>query len=133
MTNERSNLPGPNEMVDAWVQAAAETERRWNEFFNQVMGTDAFAQWMARSAEGYAAMQAAFARGMEPYLRALNIPTQTDLAKIAERVTALESRLDALAAANSEDKGTVGAGQPAGRQQSRGGRRKVRGPSETAG
>ena len=66
------------------------------------MGTEAFAQMMARQTEGYATMQAAFARGMESYLRALNIPTQTDLAQLAERVTALERRVDALAATDED-------------------------------
>ena len=97
MSNERVNLPSsPTELVDAWLQAATQAERQWNEYFNQVMGTEQFAQMMSRSMESYTAMQAAFARGMEQYLRAFNIPTQSDIAKLAERITALEHRLDAL-------------------------------------
>ena len=99
MSNERANLPSsPTELVDAWLQAATQAERQWNEYFNQVMGTEAFAQMMARQQESAAAMQATFARSMEPYLRAFNIPTQSDLATLAERVTALERRLDTLPA-----------------------------------
>ena len=98
MTNERTNVPSPSEMVDAWVRSATETERRWNEYLNQVMGTDAFAQWMTRVMESNAAVQAAFARSMEPYLRALNIPTHADLARLVERLTMVEQRLDALEA-----------------------------------
>ena len=103
MTSDNTNRPSnPDEVIDAWVQAATEAERRWNEYFNQVMGTDQFAQLMSRSMESYTAMQAAFARGMEQYLRAFNIPTQSDVAKLAERITALEQRLDTLASPNEE-------------------------------
>ena len=99
VTNERSNVPSsPNEWVDAWLQAATQAERQWNEYFNQVMGTDAYAQQLTRQMESFTAMQATFARGMEQYLRSLNIPTQSDLASMAERITDLERRVDALTA-----------------------------------
>ena len=103
MTNERSNLPTPTEMIDSWVKAATDAERRWNEFFNQQMSTDEFAQMMSRQMEGYAALQANFARGMEQYLRAMSIPTQSDLAKLADRLTALELRIDALESRDDEE------------------------------
>ena len=100
MTSDNTNRPSnPDEVIDAWVQAATEAERRWNEYFNQVMGTDQFAQLMSRSMESYTAMQAAFARGMEQYLRAFNIPTRADIAQLAERVAMLEQKIDALTGA----------------------------------
>src|SRR5215207_9690850 len=99
VTSDRSNVPSsPNEWVDAWLQAATQAERQWNEYFNQVMGTDAYAQQLTRQMESFTAMQATFARGMEQYLRSLNIPTQSDLASMAERITDLERRVDALTA-----------------------------------
>ena len=64
MTNERNNppanppAPSLNDFLDTWRQAAADTEQRWNDFFNELMGTEAFAQTMARSMDGYLAMQA---------------------------------------------------------------------------
>jgi hypothetical protein len=104
VTSDRPNLPAtPTEMVDAWLKAATDAERRWNEFFNQAMGTDAFAQMLARSSEQATAAQTAFARSIEQHLRTLNIPTQSDLAAITERLTALERRLDALAATNDDE------------------------------
>jgi polyhydroxyalkanoate synthesis regulator phasin len=99
VTSERANVPrSPNEWVDAWLQAATQAERQWNEYFNQVMGTEAYAQQLSRQMEDFTRMQASFARGMEQYLRSLNIPTQSDLAKLAERITALERRVDSLTA-----------------------------------
>jgi len=126
MTNERPSLPSPNEMVDTWVKSATEAERRWNEFFNQIMGTDAFAEMMARTTENYATAQAAFARGMEQYLHAMNMPTQSDLARLAERITALEQRFDSLAAEDGGANSPAEEAQPAGKHRSRAGKRKER-------
>lgn len=109
MTNEASNLPSVptfNDLIDAWAKAATDAERRWNEFFNQQMSSDEFAKLYARQMENFATLQANFARGMEQYLRALSIPTQSDLALLAERLTALERRIDALESAD-EDNGAA--------------------------
>jgi polyhydroxyalkanoate synthesis regulator phasin len=103
MTNQNTGLATFNQMVDAWVKAATDAERRWNEYFNQQMGTDEFTQMMTRTMESYATIQASFARGMEQYLRSLNIPTHTDVAALAERITALERRFDMLDATNGGD------------------------------
>ena len=128
MTNERANLPSPDDMIDAWVKAATQAERRWNEYFNQSMATDQFAQFMSRSMETYTAVQATFARGVEQYLRALNIPTQTDIARLAERLTALERRIDALEV-KDETGAAAGAERPTEKRRSRGGKRRDRAPS----
>ena len=110
MTNESGTPPTPatsfNDFLDAWRKAAADTEQRWNDFFNELMGTDAFAQVMARSMDGYLTMQATFAKGMEQYLRALNLPTRTDVNQLAERVALLEQKIDLIAA-------SLGAAAPA--------------------
>jgi len=106
-------------MVDAWVKSATDAERRWNEYFNQVMGTDQFAQSMQRSMETYTAMQANFMRGMEQYLRSLSIPTQSDLAKLAERITLLERRLDALTT-EDDDAPSGGGSRSSGKKRNRG-------------
>jgi hypothetical protein len=130
MTTEGRNLPDFNQMLDAWVKAATDAERRWNEYFNQQMATDEFTQAMTRSMENYAAIQANFARGMEQYLRALSIPTHSDLAKLGERVTALERRIDALGTREEPQEAPATRRQPASRQpasrQRSGGRRKER-------
>ena len=110
MTNESGNPPAPsfNDFLDSWRKAAADTEQRWNDFFNELMGTPEFAQMMARSMDGYLAMQATFAKGMEQYLRALNLPTRTDITQLAERVALLEQKID-LIAASVDARATTGA------------------------
>ena len=97
MTNQSTPPADFNDFLDAWRQTAAETEQRWNDYLNQMMGTEAFGQAMARSMDGYLSMQATFARGMEQYLRALNIPTRSDITQLAERVAMLEQKIDSMA------------------------------------
>jgi polyhydroxyalkanoate synthesis regulator phasin len=97
--NPQPTPPTPSDLVDSWRRTASDMEQRWNDFLNQAMGTEAFAQTMARSMDGYLAMQANFARAMEQYLRALNIPTCTDLLQLAERIGMLEQRIADLTTA----------------------------------
>jgi hypothetical protein len=99
MTNEGKSVPGPEEMIETWRKAAAGAEQQWNEYFNQVMGTESFGQMMARSMESYISMQSTVARGMEQYLRSLNFPSRTDIINLAERVAMLEQKIDAIAMA----------------------------------
>jgi polyhydroxyalkanoate synthesis regulator phasin len=114
MSTDNTGLTTFNQMVDAWVKAASDAERRWNEYFNRQMATDEFTQMMTRTMEAYATIQANFARGMEQYLRSLSIPTQSDLAALAERLTVLERRLDALAGAGDDSPAPA---KPAGRKR----------------
>jgi hypothetical protein len=99
MASESSNLPGPNEFLETWRKAASDAEQRWNDYFNELMGTEAFGQMLARSMDSYITMQSTLARGMDQYLRALNIPSRTDVVQLAERVAMLEHKIDAIAAA----------------------------------
>jgi hypothetical protein len=122
MTSDNANLLNFNQMIDAWVKAATDAERRWNEFFNQQMGTDEFTQMMTRTMETYALMQANFARGMEQYLRSFNIPTHTDIAKLSERLTDLERRIDAMESSDDPVRAEV---KPPARKRS-GGKRQAR-------
>lgn len=96
MTNEGATPPGVDEMLDRWRQTATDMENRWNEYLNQVMGTEAFGQMMSRSMDSYLTMQAGFSRGMEQYLRALNLPTRADIVQLGERVALLEQKIDSL-------------------------------------
>lgn len=97
MTNEGATPPGVDEMLDRWRQTATDMENRWNEYLNQVMGTEAFGQMMSRSMDSYLTVQSTFSRGMEQYLRALNLPTRADIVQLAERVALLEQKIDTLA------------------------------------
>jgi polyhydroxyalkanoate synthesis regulator phasin len=131
MTNQGNQLPSPDELIETWRKVAADAEQRWNDYFNQLMGTEAFGQIMARSIDSYIAMQSTLARGMEQYLRALNIPSRTDVVQLAERVAMLEHKIDAIAAAL----GATDAAEPAGNSPARrstGNRRKRNGRESRA-
>jgi hypothetical protein len=94
-------------MIETWRKAAAGAEQQWNEYFNQVMGTESFGQMMARSMESYISMQSTIARGMEQYLRSLNFPSRTDIVNLAERVAMIEQKIDAIAMALSAVEGPL--------------------------
>ena len=98
MMAEQDRTPASfNDLLEAWRQTAADTEQRWNVFLNQLMGTEAFGEMMARSTESYVAMQSTFERGMEQYPRALDIPTRANVTELAERVALLEQKIDHVA------------------------------------
>jgi len=97
MTSETPGIPGPNELLEAWRKSAADVEQRWNDYFNQLMGTEAFGQMMARSMDSFLTLQSTMSRGMEQYLRALNLPSRSDLVTLAERIAIIEQKVDAIA------------------------------------
>lgn len=128
MTSEGAKPPSFNDMLDTWRQTAAESEQRWNDFLNQMMGTEAFGSVMARSMDGYLSMQSTFSRRMEQYLQALNIPTRTDIAQLAERVAMLEQKIDTMAlvlGSGGDSEGTGQARVESAAPKRRGGRRRA--------
>ena len=97
MLEQERSPASVNELLEASRRTAADTEQRWNDFFSELMGTEAFGQMMARSMDSYLTMQSTVARDMEPYLHALNIPTRTDVTQLVERVVLLEQKIDTMA------------------------------------
>jgi hypothetical protein len=127
MTNQGGMPPGPNEMIEMWRQSASDMEQRWNEFLNQMMGTEAFAQMMARSMDGFASLQSGWTRGMEQYLRALNVPTRADLAELTAHIGVLEQKIDLLTLAlGAEHAATISANGDAPANGNGGSKRKGR-------
>ena len=86
------------EVAELWRNWLTETERQWNGFFNQVMGTDSFGRVAGNYMEGFSALQRALNQGMERYLNTFNLPTHSDVVEIGERLHNIEERLAALEA-----------------------------------
>lgn len=95
---EQTQPPAPPpDPLTMWREYAAKMEDQWNQFFNQAMGSEAFAQSMGRSMETALMMQQRLAQQFESTLKAWNLPTRSDITALGERLAAIEERLEELA------------------------------------
>src|SRR5213593_3581789 len=84
------------EVMEVWRNWLTETERQFNSFFNQVMGTDAFSRVAGNYMEAYSVVQRTLNEGMERYLNTFNLPTHSDIVELGERLHNIEERLATL-------------------------------------
>ena len=90
---ERSSSGDP---FAAWREWLGQSERQWNTFFNDVMGSAPYTEAQGRLMEMYLAMQKHMADAMGRSLTALDIPTRSDVLGLGERLAAIEHRLTAI-------------------------------------
>ncbi len=84
------------DVMDLWRNWLTETERQWNSFFNDVMGTDSFGRLTGNYMEAYSVLQRALNQGMERYLNTFNLPTHSDVVELGERLHNIEERLTSI-------------------------------------
>ncbi|HEU4758695.1 MAG TPA: hypothetical protein VFT91_01820 [Dehalococcoidia bacterium] len=87
---------GRSDVMQLWRSWLTETERQWNGFFNEMMGTDAFGRLAGSYLEAYSGVQRLLNQSMERYLNTFNLPTRSDLVELGERLRAVEERLTSL-------------------------------------
>jgi len=104
-TSQQQTPPQPNPL-DTWRQFITDSERQWNGFFKDVLGTDRFSATMNTFVEGSLTVQRMVADQLERYYATFNIPTHSDLLALGERMTAIEDALTRLEVA-------VASGKPA--------------------
>ncbi len=95
MTKTETSPPDPSAIWRDWM---TQSERQWNEFFNQMMGTEEFSQGMGRNLDVFLHFQKTMSEAMGPYLTAMNVPTRTDVLALGDRLLAMENRLAAIEA-----------------------------------
>jgi hypothetical protein len=95
--------------LDLWRQFLTDSERQWNGFFKDVLGTDAFSNAMNMWVETSLTVQRMVADNLERYYSAFNIPTHGDLVALGERMKAVEETLARLEAAISASSPEVAA------------------------
>jgi len=85
--------------VELWRQFITDSERQWNGFFREVLGTDqasgAINAWMETSVT----IQRMVADNMMRYFETFNIPTHNDLLALGERMKAIEDTMVRLESA----------------------------------
>ncbi len=79
-----------------WRTWLTETERQWNTFFNDVMGTDSFGRFLGGYMDVYSTFQRLVAQNMERSLSTLNVPSRSDIVELSERLSGVEERLAAI-------------------------------------
>jgi len=79
--------------LDLWRQFLTDSERQWNAFFKDVLGTDAVSTAMNTWVEATLTVQRMVADGLERYYQAFNIPTHRDLVSLGERMKAIEESM----------------------------------------
>ncbi len=84
------------DVTQVWRNWLSETERQWNNFFGDVLGTESFARVAGSYTEGYALLQRSLSRSMERYLNTFNLPTHADIVELGERLHGIEERLASL-------------------------------------
>lgn len=82
--------------LDMWRQFITDSERQWNGFFKDVLGTDGFSSAMNTYVEASLTVQRMVADQLERYYTTFNIPTHTDLVALGERMKAIEDTLARL-------------------------------------
>ncbi len=95
-SNEQANDQAngqAQDVVQLWREWLTLSERQFNSFFNEVMGSDQFARSAAGYMETFAASQRLMAQGMERYLSFVNMPSRNDIAGLAETLQSIETRL----------------------------------------
>ena len=91
-----SRETGRTDVMELWRSWLTETERQWNGFFNEVMGTDSFGRLAGSYMDAYAVVQRGLNQGMERYLNTFNLPTHSDIIELGERLHSIEERLASL-------------------------------------
>jgi hypothetical protein len=84
--------PPPNPL-DTWRQFITDSERQWNAFFKDVLGTDSVSTSMNAWVEASLTVQRMVADQLERVYTTFNIPTHGDLVDLGERMKAIEDAL----------------------------------------
>jgi len=98
MAENAPRMPTPADMLNSWKQLAEQAEGQWNQYFNQMMGTEQFAELMGKYMEGYLAQQQTLAGNVEKYMQTMNLPTRSDFIALSERLASLETQVSLLVA-----------------------------------
>ena len=95
MSTNETSIP---DFSEAWRQWATQSERQWNEFFNQMMSTEEFSQGLGRNLDVFLHFQKTMNEAMGSVFTAMNVPTRTDVLALGDRLLAIENRLAAVEA-----------------------------------
>lgn len=85
--------------LDLWRQFITDSERQWNGFFKDILGSDTASSAMNTYMEASLTVQRMVADQLERYYTTFNIPTHNDLVALGERMRAIEDTLSRVESA----------------------------------
>jgi polyhydroxyalkanoic acid synthase PhaR subunit len=86
----------PNDPFTFFKQWYDATNETWAKAVGEFIGTDRFMQGVRQSLENYSSFTRTFRHSSEEYLKTLQLPTRSDLARVAELVVNLEEKVDRI-------------------------------------
>lgn len=96
MSSTPASTPEPIDPFQLWRDWLTQSERQWNEFFNQMMGTEEFGRAMGAMMDAYLNTQRTFSDAFGRYFSSINVPTRTDVLTLGNRLTEIEERLASI-------------------------------------
>ena len=81
------------DVVQLWRDWLTQSERQFNSFLNEAMGSEGFSRSTGNYMELYVMFQRMMAQGMERYLNFMNMPSRTDVISLGETLRNIEARL----------------------------------------
>lgn len=76
-----------------WYNATSEPLSR---FLDEILQSDAFLESSSRSFENYATLYKVFSKNSEEYLHTVQLPTRSDMSRVAGLIVALEDKVDGV-------------------------------------
>ena len=93
--SDTAPAPDPFQIWRDWV---SQSERQWNDFFNEMMATEQFGESMGQMTQTYLTMQRNMSEAFGRYFVSLNLPTRTDVLTLGNRLVEIEDRLSKIEA-----------------------------------
>ena len=93
MQAEGSFPADPFTFLKQWYDATSEM---WAKAVGDIIGTEKFMEGVSLFLESYTSFARTFRRANEEYFRNLQLPTRSDVARVAELIVALEEKVDRI-------------------------------------
>ena len=81
------------DVMQLWREWLTQTERQFNAFTSDSMGSEAFSRSVAGMMEAYTSLQRLMTEVMQRYLTFMNVPSRTDVVNLGETLRDIEERL----------------------------------------
>ena len=114
--DRRDSKPQPQpDPFELWREWVTQSEHQMNKVLNDMMGTEQFARASGGWVEAMTMFQQTMNENAERYLQMTGVPSRSDVGELAERLTAVEERLQRIEALLAAAVGRRDAPSPAPR------------------